>query len=91
MDGPIKIENTNGAGDVALSALLHDMSANIYHKSQVPNSPKLEGVYLTYSSIHQICKYANRCSYEVLKQKSPRLLRGLPVKEESLEESYWSL
>jgi len=89
MDGPIKIENTNGAGDVALSALLHDMSANIYHKSQVPNSPKLEGVYLTYSSIHQICKYANRC--EVLKQRSPRLLRGLPIKEESLEESYWSL
>lgn len=91
MGGPIKIENTNGAGDAALSALLHDMSANIYHKSQVPNSPKHEGVYLTYSSIHQICKYANRCSYEVLKQKSPRLLRGLPVKEESLEESYWSL
>ena len=91
MGGPVKIENTNGAGDAALSALLHDMSANNYHRSQVPSSTKHDANYLTYSSIHQICKYANRCSYEVLKQRSPRLLRGLPMKEESLEESYWSL
>ncbi len=91
LGGPIKIENTNGAGDAALSALLHDITANIYHKKTVPNSTKHTDQYLTYSSIHQVCKYANRCSYEVLKQRSPRLLKGLPVKEESLEESYWSL
>lgn len=91
MGGPIKIENTNGAGDAALSALLHDMAANNYHKSVVPNSPKHQHEYLTYSSIHQICKYSNRASYEVLKQRSPRLSHGLPIKEQSLEESYWSL
>jgi len=90
MGGPLKIENTNGAGDCALAALLHDMSANAYHRQLVPNSPKHEGYYLTYSSIHQICKYANRASYEVLKQRSPRLSHGLPDKEESLEQSYWS-
>ncbi len=91
MGGPVKIENTNGAGDCALAALLHDMSANSYHRQLVPNSPKHQGSYLTYSSIHQICKYANRASYEVLKQRSPRLSHGLPDKEESLEQSYWSL
>jgi len=90
MGGPIKIENTNGAGDCALAALLHDMSANMYHRQLVPNSPKHVGLYLTYSSIHQICKYANRASYEVLKQRSPRLSHGLPDKEESLDNSYWS-
>ncbi len=91
MGGPLKIENTNGAGDCALAALLHDMSANSYHRQLVPNSPKHVGRYLTYSSIHQVCKYANRASYEVLKQRSPRLSHGLPDKEESLEQSYWSL
>jgi len=91
MGGPLKIENTNGAGDCALAALLHDMSANDFHRQLVPNSPKHEAYYLTYSSIHQICKYANRASYEVLKQRSPRLSHGLPDKEESLEQSYWSL
>jgi len=91
MGGPLKIENTNGAGDCALAALLHDMSANSYHRQLVPKSPKHEGNYLTYSSIHQVCKYANRASYEVLKQRSPRLAHGLPDKEESLEQSYWSL
>lgn len=91
MGGPLKIENTNGAGDSALAALLHDMSANVYHRQLVPNSPKHEVSYLTYSSIHQVCKYANRASYEVLKQRSPRLSHGLPDKEESLEQSYWSL
>ena len=90
MGGPIKIENTNGAGDCALAALLHDMSANMYHRQLVPKSPKHTGQYLTYSSIHQICKYANRASYEVLKQRSPRLSHGLPDKEESLDNSYWS-
>lgn len=90
MGGPVKIENTNGAGDAALAALMHDIAANNYHKTVVPNSPKHNSRYMTYSSIHQICKYANRTSYEVLKQRSPRLSHGLPVKEESLEESYWS-
>ncbi len=90
LGGPIKIENTNGAGDAALSALLHDISANFYHRISVPNSTKHTARYLTYSSIHQISKYANRCSYEVLKQKSPRLSKGLPVQEENLEDGYWS-
>jgi inosine kinase len=90
MGGPVKIENTNGAGDAALAALMHDIAANDYHKVVAPNSPKHNSTYLTYSSIHQICKYANRTSYEVLKQRSPRLSHGLPVKEESLEESYWT-
>ena len=46
MGGPDKIQNTNGAGDGALSALLHDMAANDYHRCAVPNSPKHEGHYL---------------------------------------------
>lgn len=92
MGGPgVKIKNTNGAGDAALSALLHDLASNIYHRAVVPKSPKHQAEFLTYSSIHQIAKYANRVSYEVLKQNSPRLLRGLPEREDSLEESYWEM
>ncbi|WP_419172164.1 inosine/guanosine kinase [Halobacteriovorax sp.] len=91
MGGPESIENTNGAGDAALAAILHDISANVYHRKLLPHSIKHDGTYLTYSSIHQLCKYANRTSYEVLKQKSPRLSRNLPVKEQSLEESYWDM
>ena len=91
MGGPGKaIKNTNGAGDAALAALLHDISANCFHKSIIPTSPKHVANFLTYSSIHQICKYANRVSYEVLTQNSPRLSRGLPIKEDNLEESYWA-
>jgi inosine kinase len=89
MGGPGTVENTNGAGDAALAALLHDMVANDYHKEVLPTSPKHTGDFLTYSSISQICKYANRVSFEVLRQKSPRLVRGLPEKEDVLEESYW--
>ena len=89
MGGPAEIKNTNGAGDAALAALLHDMTANRFHKVIVPNSPKHGGKYLTYSSIAQICKYCNRVSYEVLSQNGPRLYRGLPQREESLDESYW--
>lgn len=89
MGGPGEIKNTNGAGDAALAALLHDLSANHYHKEILPNSPKHKFSYLTYSSIHQISKYSNRVSYEVLNQNSPRLSSGLPTKEENLEESYW--
>ncbi len=89
MGGPEKIKNTNGAGDAALSALLHDMAANKYHKENVPNSSKHQHDFLTYSSFSQVCKYANRASYEVLVQHSPRLSRGLPEREDSLEEAYW--
>ena len=34
-------------------------------------------------------EYANRVSYEVLVQHSPRLSRALPEKEECLKEAYW--
>lgn len=89
MGGPGVIKNTNGAGDAALSAILHDMASNTYHRQVSPNSPKHNTRYLTYSSIHQVSKYCNRASYEVLKQNSPRLIKGLPSREESLEEAYW--
>lgn len=89
MGGPEKIMNTNGAGDGALAAVLHDISANIYHQQKVPNSNKHHRPYLTYSSLAQVCKYANRVSYQVLNQHSPRLSRGLPEREDSLEEAYW--
>jgi inosine kinase len=91
MGGPGQILNTNGAGDAALSAVLHDLSANCYHRLLVPNSPKHRGHFLTYSSVHQVAKYANRASFEVLNQNSPRLSKGLPEKEDSLEESYWEM
>lgn len=90
MGGPNMIKNTNGAGDAALAALLHDISANLYHRQRVPNSPKHAASFLTYSSISQISKYANRVSFEVLSQNSPRLSKGLPEREDSLEEAYWS-
>jgi len=89
MGGPEKIMNTNGAGDGALSAVLHDIAANGFHRTSVPNSSKHTRDYLTYSSLAQVCKYANRVSYQVLNQHAPRLSRGLPEREDSLEESYW--
>lgn len=89
MGGPEKIMNTNGAGDGALAALLHDITANNFHRQKVPNSSKHAREYLTYSSLAQVCKYANRVSYQVLNQHSPRLTRGLPEREDSLEVSYW--
>lgn len=89
MGGPEKIMNTNGAGDGALAALLHDITANSYHRNNVPNSSKHVRNYLTYSSLAQVCKYANRVSYQVLNQHSPRLTRCLPEREDSLEEAYW--
>ena len=91
MGGPGEIKNTNGAGDAALSALLHDIASNTYHRQVTPNSPKHNTRYLTYSSIHQVSKYCNRASFEVLKQNSPRLVKGLPNREESLEEAYWDM
>jgi inosine kinase len=89
MGGPELIRNTNGAGDGALSALLHDLAANTFHKANVPGSSKHKRDGLCYSSFSQVCKYANRVAYEVLAQHSPRLSRGLPEREDSLEESYW--
>ena len=90
MGGPARINNTNGAGDGALAALLHDMAANRYHRANVPGSTKHTLDFLTYSSLSQVCKYANRVSYEVLLRDSPRLFRGLPEREDSLEEVYWA-
>lgn len=90
LGGPSRIQNTNGAGDSALSALLHDVASNMHHKLASPTSPKHKGSFLTYSSIHQICKYSNRVSYEVLRRNSPRLIQGLPEREDSLEEEYWA-
>lgn len=66
LGGPLEIKNTNGAGDGALSAVLHDIAANAYHKQNVPTSQKHTANFLTYSSLSQICKYANRVSYELL-------------------------
>jgi inosine kinase len=91
LGGPSEIKNTNGAGDAALAALLHDISSNSFHKQVLPASDKHRVKFLTYSSIHQVSKYCNRVSFEVLKQNSPRLLKGLPDRDESLEESYWDL
>ncbi|WP_435277068.1 inosine/guanosine kinase [Psychrobium sp. nBUS_13] len=91
MGGPDKIKNTNGAGDGALSALLHDMAANHYHKQHFPNSSKHLKNSLTYSSFAQVCKYSNRVSFEMLNQHSPRLSKGLPEREDSLEEAYWEM
>ena len=89
MGGPDSIKNTNGAGDCALAAVLHDLSANVYHKLNVANSAKHQQQAITYSLLAQISKYANRASYEVLVQHSPRLSRGLPEREDCLEQVYW--
>ncbi len=89
LGGPSVIRNTNGAGDSALAAVLHDMAANVHHRVAAPTSPKNRARFLTYSSIHQVCKYANRVSYEVLRRNSPRLVNSLPEREDSLEEAYW--
>ncbi|WP_281646251.1 inosine/guanosine kinase [Parendozoicomonas sp. Alg238-R29] len=90
MGGPKRISNTNGAGDGALAAVVHDLAANAFHAKVLPTSGKHIRSYLTYSSFAQVCKYANRVSYQVLAQSSPRLSRGLPEREDSLEEAYWS-
>ena len=89
MGGPEQIRNTNGAGDGALAAVVHDIAANAFHRQVLPTSGKHAEQFLTYSSFAQVCKYANRVSYQVLAQSSPRLSRGLPEREDSLEEAYW--
>lgn len=77
--GPEQLSNTNGAGDAALAAILHDISANQYARETVPDSPKHEGArYLTYSSLSRNARYGNRVAYEVLKGHSPRLDGPLP-------------
>ena len=53
--GPERITSANGAGDAALAALLHDMSANRYHRARVPTSAKHVRQFLTYSSMSQRC------------------------------------
>lgn len=75
MGGPENIMNTNAAGDGALSALLHDIAANDYHRNNIPKSSKHVRSYLTYSSLAQVIKYkyANRVSYQVLNQHSRRV------------------
>lgn len=89
--GPARITSTNGAGDAALAALLHDMAANRYHHARVPGSSKHVRPFLTYSSMSQVCRYANRVSFEVLAQAAPRLTRGLPEREEGKDdEAYWA-
>lgn len=91
MGGPSRIANTNGAGDGALSAVLHDIAANRHHRGNVPNSSKHKNEFMTYSSLAQVCRYANRVSYEVLAHDSPRLTHGLPEREDSLkEQAYWA-
>ncbi len=89
MGGPDEIKNTNGAGDGALAAVIHDITANVFHKLNVPESSKHSIPAMSYSSLAQICKYANRVSFEVLSQSSPRLSKGLPDREDSLESAYW--
>lgn len=75
MGGPDRLSNTSGAGDAALAALLHDLSANHYHRLKVPDSIKHKGAvsYLSYSSLSRNAQYANRVAYEVLRNRSPRL------------------
>ena len=65
------------------------MGARKYHQTKVPNSPKNLIHSLTYSSLSQISKYANRVSFEILAQNSPRLMRALPEKEDNLQAAYW--
>jgi inosine kinase len=90
--GPTHIASTNGAGDGALAALLHDMSANVYHGARLPQSAKHARQFLTYSSMSQVCRYANRVAYEVLVHSSPRLTKGLPEREDGLnDEAYWAM
>jgi len=73
--GPDRLANTNGAGDAAMAAVLHDVCANRYHRTSVPDSAKhatpLE--FLTYSSLSRNAQYCNRVAYEVLRSASPRL------------------
>ena len=82
--GPDRLMNTSGAGDAALAALLHDMVANQYHRTTVPDSDKHQAgvAFLTYSSLSRNAQYGNRVAYEVLKGRSPRLAARVGPDEE---------
>ena len=69
------MRSTSGAGDAALAALLHDIAANRYHRTTVPDSEKHQAPvrFLTYSSLSRNTQYGNRVAYEVLRLNSPRL------------------
>ena len=73
--GPDLLRNTSGAGDAALAAVLHDIAANHYHRTTVPDSAKHadDVPFLTYSSLSRNAQYGNRVAYEVLQAHSPRL------------------
>ena len=73
--GPDRLRSTSGAGDAALAALLHDIAANRYHRTTVPDSEKHQAPlkFLTYSSLSRNTQYGNRVAYEVLRLNSPRL------------------
>ena len=73
--GPEELCSTSGAGDGALAAFLHDVAANTYHRTTVPDSYKHTAgrPFLTYSSLSRCAQYGNRVAYEVLKHRSPRL------------------
>ncbi len=85
--GPARLSNTSGAGDAALAAVLHDIAANQYHRSSVPDSRKHTAPvhFLTYSSLSRNAQYGNRVAYEVLRGDSPRL-HG-PVGSDRTEDS----
>jgi len=80
--GPSELGNTNGAGDAALAAVLHDVAANHYHRQVVPSSHKHKARFLTYSSLSRNAQYGNRVAYEVLRGRSPRLVGPVGPDEE---------
>jgi inosine kinase len=84
--GPDRLANTNGAGDAALAAVLHDVAANRYHRTIVPHSDKhtAEVEFLTYSSLSRNAQYCNRVAYEVLCARTPRI--DGPVGSDALDD-----
>jgi inosine kinase len=83
--GPERLANTSGAGDAALAGVLHDIAANQYHRTMVPDSDKHSGPaeFLTYSSLSRNAQYGNRVAYEVLRGRSPRLDGSVGPDEEA--------
>jgi len=73
--GPERLVNTNGAGDAALAAVLHDIVANRYHLATVPQCAKhpADIPFLSYSSLSRCAQYGNRVAYDILIGHSPRL------------------
>ena len=67
-------------GDGALSAVLHDMVANAYHRMNVPNSAKHLSEFLTYSSLAQVCQVRQPGELRGAGPEQPAPLRGLPEK-----------